>query len=200
MKRLDVLKSRKTAFAALILAVLVFTPIGVRMSFSREGAKVERVFYGGIPGESYTKPPIDAQLNTYAEAMLGYATVAAKYPDLAGGAEAMLAARRELLSAETAMEKYRAFIDLTQAYYGVHEIIISASRQQNDYDAWNDYGSTRHGANMYIKGVVKEYNDRVDRLLNMAEKFPIRYLGGGLARYSLEELRFGDSYDWLEWT
>ncbi|MDR2357574.1 MAG: hypothetical protein LBD92_05795 [Oscillospiraceae bacterium] len=187
----NALKSRKTAAVALVLSMLVFTPAGVRVSFAREAAKVEKMFYDGIPGRQYTKPPIDAQLDTYSNAMLGYATVAAKYPDLAEAANTVLAVRRDLLGAETVMEKYRAYIALVSAVGDLHEIIISDGRSQSDYDAWNDYGSTGHGAGEFIKKVAGDYNGEVDKLLDMADEFPIRYMGGGLARPSLTELRFG---------
>ncbi|MDR2665704.1 MAG: hypothetical protein LBC21_05440 [Oscillospiraceae bacterium] len=194
------LKSRKTAAVALALSVLVFTPVGVSASFASEGKRAEMLFYEGIPDKTYTKPSINAQLNTYADAMLGYATVAAKYPDLAASAAAMIEARRGLFDAKTVMEKYRAYIGLALAFSDLREIIVLDGRRQSDYDAWNDYGSTGHGANMYIKKAAEEYNGAVDRLLDMADAFPIRYIGGGSARPSLAQRRFGDSDDWLEST
>jgi len=107
---IDFLKKRSTAVIIVVIAGILFTLYGARRSLNREAAKVERLFYEGIDGETAPDTYLD---NLFREAKTVY-SVASKYlPD--GDTAQFRESYNGLQDADTISGKYDEYKSLMYA-------------------------------------------------------------------------------------
>jgi hypothetical protein len=192
VKRLDVLKSRKTAVAALILAVLIFTPVGVRMSFSREFAKVESMFYNGIynKDDGYTAPPLYGQILECQNSALGLLTVAPNYHG--GDADTLRTQLREArdrsLDADyntrgdptpkPIIDRYQEFIVMYGFTALLYDELADAGLSMSEQVAADDYIGNANSAFSFAMQQASELSEKTERLRSLTHAFPMWFIGG----------------------
>ncbi|MGM9522137.1 MAG: hypothetical protein ACI3VB_06625 [Oscillospiraceae bacterium] len=119
---MEILKSRKTAALILAAVIIVFTPLGARLSLQRAADKVENMFYDGvyIEEEKYTSGAIADYLEDVIKNTRGLVTVGTDVNALSDETEALRSALNALIDAETIGEKYSAnaaVIDSAEKFY-----------------------------------------------------------------------------------
>jgi hypothetical protein len=144
---MDILKSKKTAAAVLCIVIIIFTPIGSKLSLQRAADKVEDMFYDGVynSDEKYTAGAIDTYLQSRIQASLGLITVGANDASLSEETDALRNARNALLDADSIEEKYQANVLLEEAWNTLYDAITAKGGDANA-DAYADTLSGAQGA------------------------------------------------------
>ena len=159
-------QDRKLAILITILVTVLATSLGVYKTSAIYTKKVEAGFYDGVApkGEGFTQPGINYYLNNCANEALNLATVMAGYPELSEKSEALLSARRELLTDGSIAYKQAAFRLMDSCFGGLADAAKGAALSDVDAKALSDYVSNYRGAVTVISssaynGTVTEYLD-----------------------------------------
>ena len=157
-------KNRKTAILIAVVIAVLSTLLGAGRGLNRLTNKIEAMFYDGVYMESdrYTQPGIAPQLDRYADATIGLATIMISYSDLRDGAEDILTLRRDLIDAESISDKSLAFWMLSRYVYNLIQAASEYELSQRDREAVSQYASTIEGAEEFIRNAA--YNEEAARL------------------------------------
>lgn len=175
MKRL--LSDRRFAAAVLLLVVLVFTPLGARVSLKRAVQKVEEQFFTGVDGRG----AIADYLSDSANAALGLVTVGAKY-DAAGETGALRADRSSLLDAMEGRDVSAyagANALVVRSFAALKEKLLSLELSERDAADVDYYASQFEGA----QGAVAHagYNEAAAEFVaDTYERFPASLIASAL--------------------
>ena len=118
MKIPSIVKSRTAAAIVLAAAVLIFTPLGSKLSLERAVRNVENGFYEGVYVEDgdYTSGSISLYLSDSCRAALGLVTVGVNYSELSSSSDGLRSAREALLDATSISAMGKANAGLVSAY------------------------------------------------------------------------------------
>ncbi len=170
------LSDRRVAAAVLALVVLIFTPLGAKMSLQRAAEKVEEQFFTGVDGRG----AIADYLSDSANAALGLVTVGAGYDDAAGETGDLRAARSALLDVmdgRDVSQYAEANLRLVQSFRALRDVLLAVPLTEEDTRSLELYVSTFEGA----QGAVNRagYNEAVEDFTeNTLGEFPAGLLGG----------------------
>jgi len=156
------LKNRKFAILLTVVVAVAATLLGVRATAGSKARSIEAMFYGGvyIESEKYTQPGIDSHLENCLGASLGAATILEKYTGLEEYAKTLIAARRELLNANSVKEKDMANELMRDSFINLMNKAKTVELTQRDSEAAAQYYRTYNGALGAIMN--SRYNDKVD--------------------------------------
>ncbi|MDR0863274.1 MAG: hypothetical protein LBN30_11010 [Oscillospiraceae bacterium] len=162
---------KNRAFAAVISIVIIALALlfGVHRGVTREVAKLETMFYGGVPDtkQNYTKPSIAAQLEKCAEAARGIVSVAANYPETETWRNRVHDAREKWLNTELDVETRTVYAgQMREAFVGLHDALKSQNLTERDRTNTEEYAKSFYLAADYADALGDEYNALVRKLHN----------------------------------
>jgi hypothetical protein len=189
------LKSRKTGIAALILSVLIFTPVGVRSSFAREGGKIEDMFYNGIhvKDSGYTAPALYSQIEECQSSALGLLTVAANYTggDIGELSSRLREARNRSLESnynpalkKPVADRYMEYIVMYGFTVELYNALSASGMTQRDLAVAADYMSAADSSFTLAMTQAAELSKQTERMEALCVAFPMRFIGGRGARFN----------------
>lgn len=177
---------------ALILSALVFTPVGVRMSFAREAGKIEDMFYKGIHVEDggYTAPALYEQIETCQNSALGMLTIAGNYSggDIDNIAGKLRAARETSMTAvfnavpkpakKSVRDRYNEYIAMYGFTAVLYDALAGSGLTGRDRAAADGYMGEAKSSFTLAMSQAAELQKKTDRLHTLAGAFPMWYMGG----------------------
>jgi len=168
---MKLLGNRKFVIFITVIIAILSTLFGVGRSLNRLARDVEAMFYNGVylKDEGYTQPGIDAQLKNRLNSSLAFAVLMEKHPEAKHEAEALLAARNELIAAGGITEKFTANEALQHAFMALAlkaEHIEVTEKEKSDI---KEYSSTFSGAQTAING--SRYNHEAETFMDDASFF-----------------------------
>jgi len=163
---MKLLGRRSIAILITVVVVIAATLFGVYNTSGRYTREVEALFYDGVylKDQGFIQPGINSHLENCANAALGLATLMEGYPELAGYAESLLTARRELMSAGSVSAKERATREMTDGFTRLLEAAGNVDLTGREKDAATQFDSTFNGALIAISN--SRYNDAVSAHIN----------------------------------
>ena len=172
--RLKRLKNRKIAILVTVVVVVLATFLGVVSSVGNHVRNIEAMFYDGVylDEEGFTEPGINSHLENSANAALGFSMLMADSV-LGAEAEALAAARRELLAADSISEKYTANENMRLSF----SVLLTATERleltDREMEAIERYASSFAGAQTAIErsGYNMEVKNYLDDVSVIAQLF-----------------------------
>jgi len=158
---MKLLKKRKNAVLITIVVVIAATLYGVYTTEGRYSRDIEAMFFDGVflEEQGFTQPSINSHLEKSANAALGLATLMENYPGLAGRADALLSARRELLAAGNITQKERAALKMRDGFIDLLNAAKKMDLTEREIDSATQFYSTFNGAMIAINN--SRYNEIV---------------------------------------
>ncbi len=169
---------RRFAAAVMALVILIFTPIGARMSLRRAVDGVEELFFTGVQGRG----AVADFLEDAKDAALGLITVGAKYDAAAGETGELRADRGLLLDAlkdGDIGEIANANALMAESFNALRDKLGTLGLSGEDAEALRSYGESFDGA----QGAVahSNYNEAAAEFIaDTYRRFPANIIGSAL--------------------
>ena len=175
---MNILKNRKAAIAITIAVLVLATLFGVQKSLNALARDVESMFYDGvyIEANKATQPSVQSQLDKCADQAFNLATLLNGHPELAGKAEEVLTARRDLLDAQDPTSK---FLPYNKMFGGVIYLVSAAQNAElteREMAAVSQYNTAFMGAAGLLDTLCGSYGEKVSEYWD-GQSFIARMIG-----------------------
>lgn len=186
-----ILADRRFAAGVLASIILVFTPLGARMSLQRAVDRVEEQFYTGV--EPYGA--VAGYLEDASEAALGLISLGTQYDAVSGQVGGLRADRTLLLDALESgdiSELSHANGLVVQSFDSLKNALLSLELSEQDAGNMDDYVSRFEGAEGAIghSGYDRAVEDFTE---NTYDRFPASLIGSALGVEPPEPFQEGTS-------
>ena len=154
------------------------TMFGAQRSLNALARDVESMFYDGVyvEADGYTQPGIQSQLDKCADQALNLATLLNGYPELAGKAGELLAARRDLLDAQNPASKNPPFNRMLAGFYDLMRTAQNAELTEREKTAVSQYNTAFMGAAGLLDTLCGSYAEEVSEYWD-GQSFIARMIG-----------------------
>jgi len=165
---MKIFANRKFAISIAVAAAVLATLLGVRGSLNRLARDAEATFYDGVylKDEGYTQPAIDTYISRRIDTALRLAAAMDAYPELAGGAEALMSARRSLSEAKSIREKFTENEKMQRVFVELVEKARGLELSERDREEVENCSSTFSGAQTAIQN--SRYNQHARSFMDGA--------------------------------
>lgn len=169
---MSIFKKSATAKAICTVVCVLSLLLGIHLSVNRQLNKLDDSFENGVYSKEsgYTLPSVQAQLDDRYNAALGIITLIPS--DLA---DELRSACNELKIAETVNDKYKANVDLQNAYEAMLKEVDTASFDERTLTGFTGYCSVMENAQYLIES--SGYNEAVAEFeTDILGSFPLSIL------------------------
>lgn len=163
---MKLLKNRNFAILLTIIVAVLATLFGVGRSLNRLTRNVEAMYYIDVDEYGIKQPDIDHLLSNRANTALALLPVFDNYPELKDEADALRAARQELLAAKDIPEKALSNARLQQAFETLAEKSGRLDLSERDRNIINMHSDDFSGAQTAI--LNSRYNRNVSSYMDGA--------------------------------
>ncbi len=172
---MKLLKKREVSIIVFVLAVLIATPLGMKISLQRAADKVRSGFYNGVylEDENYTTQGANSYFEDISHNALGLITVGSNYDAVSAETAAVKVARERLLAAETIEEQSETNESLVSAVDALTDALQNMELSESDCDNFLSYSESFSGAEGALINSARHYNDSVEEFeTDVLGRFP----------------------------